>query len=329
MTRSMALLLGILINALSTNAQSVAPVSTEFQLPHKEKRNATEDVIRAFEAAPVESYVLDNGDEIVVDVWGRPELSAKHVIGPDGKITLPLVGVLRIAGETREEAQDTIRKALSSYYEGLAVTVKVDKYASFRVLILGRVGVPGALAFDTQPTLLDVLTRAAGLPIGGIGAEKAALVRCAIIRGRDKVIWVDLKPLLSQGRLDLNIRLARNDVVYLPDADDRLVYVLGYVKNPGAYHLSPNMAFMDALSLAGGPTEDAGQAHISLVRSSTNSQQEISLKEMIAGNANRNFSLEEGDIIYVPPRGMARVGYVLQKMSPLSGFAVIGSLITR
>ncbi|HTF70461.1 MAG TPA: polysaccharide biosynthesis/export family protein [Edaphobacter sp.] len=84
----------------------------------------------------MEAYVLDDGDELTVNVWGRPELTGKQVIGPDGQISLPLAGQITLAGKTREEARGAIAAALSRYYENLAVTVTVDRYTSFRIMIL-------------------------------------------------------------------------------------------------------------------------------------------------------------------------------------------------
>jgi polysaccharide export outer membrane protein len=303
-----------------------AQTSDAFQLPRQDRRNAAEDVIRQFEAPESESYRMDNGDDLSVDVWGRPELTGKHTIGPDGKITMPLIGSMQLAGKTREEAQAIISGALSKYYSDLSVTVGVDHYNSFRVFVLGRVGVPGAVVFDRQPTLLDVLAKSASLPIGGVSTDKSSLVRCAVFRGRERAIWIDLKPLLNQGRLDLNIRLARNDVVYLPDANDQLVYVLGFVKTPGGIHLTPSMSLMDALSLAGGPTEDAALQHMVLVRPRSGQKLEIPFKSLLDPKIRINYSLEEGDILYVPPRLMQKVGYVLQRVSSVTGFAVLGTI---
>ncbi|MES1258458.1 MAG: polysaccharide biosynthesis/export family protein, partial [Acidobacteriota bacterium] len=266
------------------------------------------------------------GDEITVDVWGHPELSAHHIVGPDGKITVPVAGVLAVAGMSREEAQKTIAAMLGKYYSDLAVTVRVDRYTSFRIYILGRVGSPGALQFESQPTLLDVITRAAALPIGGVGADKAGLGRCAVIR-RDQMIWIDLKTLVSQGNLSLNIRLSRNDLVYMPDAGDQLVYVLGEVQKPGAFRLTPDMSFLDAFSQAGGLNEDGVGDRIELVRSSSGAHQEISLKALLASPPARNTALEEGDIIYVPKRSLAKFGYVLQKAGPITSFAILGSIL--
>ncbi len=305
--------------AFCASAPSQTP---EFEARLKQRPITAADLVKQFEAPPLASYVLGPGDEMSIDVWGRPELSAKHVIGPDGKITLPIAGVVAVAELNREAAQKAVAAALSNYYADLTVTIRVDRYASYRVYVLGRVGNPGALQFESQPTLLDVVTRASGMPI--TGGEKAEPGRCAIVR-RDQMVWVDLKTLLNDGNLAMNIRLARNDLVYMPDATDRTVYVMGEVRRPGPFRLTPDMTLVDAYALAGGATEDATESHIELVRSVTGAHRELRLKDVLEGPQKLNYRLEDGDIIYVPRRTMAKFGYVLQKIGALAGFAVIGA----
>ena len=297
-----------------------------FRVQTKQNQISTDDVVRNFEAPKVVAYTLEPGDEISIEVWGHQDLSGHHVIGPDGQITVPVSGTLKLGGLTRDESEALIAKSLSAYYTDLSITLRIDRYTSYRVYVLGRVANPGALQFESQPTLLDVITRAGALPIGGAGAEKAGLGRCAVVRGRDKMVWIDLRTLLSQGNLSLNIRLARNDLVYIPDAGDQLVYVLGQVAHPGAFRLTPEMSFLDAFTQAGGVTEDAAADKIALVRGTNTSEREFKLKDLLANPRELNFALNEGDIIYVPERGLGKLGYVLQRASPIAGFAVIGSL---
>ena len=301
--------------------------NVEFHVQTKQSVFSPEEAIRAFEAPAVVAYTLEPGDELTVEVWGHTDLSGHHVIGPDGKVTVPIAGVLSLAGLTREEAEKAIAELLGRYYTDLSVRLRIDRYVSFHIYVLGRVANPGALQFESQPTLLDVVTRAGALPIGGSGAEKAGLGRCAVIRGRDKMIWIDLRSLLSQGNLSLNIRLARNDLVYIPDAGDQLVYVLGEVQHPGAFRLTPDMSFLDAFTQAGGLNEDANAEKISIVRAVSGAERQFSIKELLADRRELNFSLNEGDVIYVPERGMAKFGYVLQRVSPLTGLGIIGSLV--
>ena len=47
-------------------------------------------VLRDFEASANDPYELGRGDEISIDFAGRPELSSKRIVGPDGRVTMPL-----------------------------------------------------------------------------------------------------------------------------------------------------------------------------------------------------------------------------------------------
>ena len=307
----------ILLFARTALAQPPAP---EFRLPDKAVNASPMELLRQFEAAEETDYILGEGDEISLDAWGRPELGGRHKIGPDGCITLPYVGQLRFAGLTRGNAARSALKAWAPLYDGLAVTVQVLKYESNRIFVLGRVASPGVLHFDNQPTLLEAVTRAGGLPIGGIGAEKAALARCMVFRGRDKLVWIELRSLLNGSNLALNIRLQRNDTLYIPDSDDQLIYVMGEVRKPGAIRMTPDMTFLSALAQAGGPTEDARTGKVRVVRPSAGIEREFDLADFYRAGKSQNVALQDGDVIYVARSGFAKVGYVLQKLSPLTGW---------
>jgi polysaccharide export outer membrane protein len=306
-----------------------SPLLAQFAVRTETKTNSPEDIVRRFEAPEMISYTLGKGDEITVEVWNHPELSGKHVVGPDGKISLPVAGELALANLTRGDAQKAIAATLSRLYSDLAVTLRVDRYSSYRIFILGRVGNPGGLLFESQPTILDVITRAASLPIGGINADKGGLGRCAIIRGRVQMIWLDLKGLVADGNFGLNIRLQRDDLVYMPDAGDQLVYVLGEVQHPGAFRHTLSMSVLDAFTQAGGVTQDAADNKLEVVRGASGEQKEFRLKDLLSSPQSLNVALEEGDILYVPRRNLAKFGYILQKTSYITGFAVLGSLAAK
>ena len=96
------------------------------------------EALRKFEPGQDEEYHLGKGDEITVDFAGRPEMQAKLIVGPDGRITLPLAGDVMIADLTRAEAATAIESALAKFYTNLSVQVTVTKYTANRVLLLGR-----------------------------------------------------------------------------------------------------------------------------------------------------------------------------------------------
>src|SRR5579883_2144645 len=91
------------------------------------KLSAEEQALR-FDANAEEPYTLGEGDELSIDVAGHPDLSAKHIVGPDGKITVPTIGPVNIMGKTREEAAALISELLQANYRTVLVTVRVDKY---------------------------------------------------------------------------------------------------------------------------------------------------------------------------------------------------------
>ena len=313
----------------AANSKAAAPtLGPEFHAADKEHRLTSAEVVHEFEAGTEEPYQIGEGDEIAVEIWDRAELSGKHVVGPDGKITLPVSGNLHLAGLTREQAASAIHDALGPFYTDLSVNVRIERYTSSRIFILGRVSNAGALPFDKPPTLLEAITRAGSLPIG-LGTEKTTLTRCAVFRGRDRAIWIDLTELLAGGNLALNLRLKRNDLIYIPDSDDRQVYVLGEVLRPGPLRLTPRMSLMDAIAQAGGITPEAASSKLHLIRPRHEADRELSFQQLLRSNRELNVSLEDGDILYVPSRLMGRVSYWMQKVSPFSTFAVTGATVSK
>jgi polysaccharide export outer membrane protein len=300
-----------------------------FQMRLKNRAFTSAEMLKTFESPADENYRLGSGDEITIDVWGRAELSGKHQIGPDGRITLPVVGSVILTGLTREEGASAVVQAYSKFYTNLSATLNVDVYTSNQIFVLGRVSKPGAIIFDRPPTLLEAITRAGSLPVGGMGAENAQLTRCAVFRGRDQIAWIDLKALMTGANLSLNLQLQRNDIVYVPDADDQLVYVLGEVKIPGAIHLTPNMSLMDALSKAGGPTEDAARGKMHLIRPSRELNRQISFDQLLSPDPNLNIALREDDIVYVPKSNIGKLGYMLQRLGGFGNLLVVGSVLAK
>jgi len=269
---------------------------------------------------------LGAGDVLSLQVWGRPELSGRHTVGPDGAISVPMAGTTNVASLTREDAALRVRQGLERYYTDLNVQVAVEQANSQRVTVLGRVQNPGALNFDHPPTLLEALARAGSLPVVD---KQTALTRCAIFRGREKIIWVDLKRLLQGGQAHLNLRLRPGDLVYLPDAADTLVYVLGSVHRPGAYRLTPDMSVLAALATAGGPNEDAQPDEIGIYRPARRAVERISLQHLMDAGQRVNFALEEGDIVFVPKSGLAELGYVLRQLAAGLSLLTVGAALDR
>jgi polysaccharide export outer membrane protein len=287
------------------------------------------DALRNLEPQPNEEYRLGKGDEITVDFAGRPDLQAKLVVGPDGRISLPLAGDILLDGLTRGDASKAISAALASYYNNLAVQVTVTKYTANRVLVLGAVTNPGEVTFEGTPTLLEALTRS-GL---STGPNKPAAIpeRCAIYRGSNQVVWVQLRELVESGNPLADLRLRRDDVIFVPSNSERFVSVLGEVQHPGAVPLTTNSTLASILADAGGITEQAGNnAHIQIVDPATGSSRVLTFKDVLNPAKSLEVTLKPGEIIFIPRSGFNKATYALQRLTPifsLSTLAYLGAVL--
>jgi polysaccharide biosynthesis/export protein len=286
--------------------------------------SASAKAISQFDDITQTRYTIGPGDKVNVTVWARPELSGSHVVGPDGDIQIPFVGSVRVAELTPDQAGVKLSGVLSEYYVGAYATITMLSYSGNSVTVLGHVAHPGLLVFNDNPTLLEVLARA-GTPT--TESKATEVQRCAVFRGNDRALWLDLRPLYRGDDSALNLRMRRDDMVYVPQRSEQLIYVMGQVTKPGAYELTPNMSFLDALAQAGGPSDNAKPSQIVFARPRENIQQIIDFKNFIGGNGEANYTLKEGDIIYVPKSGIAKVGYVLQQLSPLTSSLLFGAAI--
>ncbi len=303
-------------------ASASTPQSVDSGPPNPQLKPNPLEALRKFEPAADEEYRLGKGDEITIDFSGRPELQAKLVIGPDGRITLPLAGEVMLAGLTRADAAAAVVEALGSYYANLAAQVTVTKYTANRVMLLGAVDHPGPMEFQGVPTLLEAVTRG-GLPT--VGPEKRPQIpdRCAIYRGSEQVLWVQLRELIESGSPLADLRLRRDDVIYIPDPSERFVSVMGEVQHPGAVPLTTNSTLASVLATAGGLTEKAGKAHIQIVDPVSGTTRSVSFNDLLKPAKSLEVTLKPGDIIYVPQSGFARVSYYLERLNPVTSMAMV------
>jgi len=293
------------------------------ELETSAKQFANADQLKQAASKIDSQYRLGPGDVFSFLVRGREDISREEiVVSPDGEVSLPRVGIVKVGGRTPAELTDEFTKFLSAYYDKPEVTLVMKRFNNNRVFVLGRVAIPGAVSFQGKGTLLEALSLAGGLPTD---QTKSFLSRCMIVRGDSIVMWIDLKELLERGNMGLNARLQNGDVIFIPQSEDQLAYVLGEVKTPGVVALRSEMTLLDVLMTAGGPTRDANTRDIFLVRTSEGkgAVQRISLSDIAAkGDFRKNYSLRDGDLIYVPQTGISKLSYFATQLQPF--FTILG-----
>jgi polysaccharide export outer membrane protein len=122
-------------------------------------------------AALAEGMVVEAGDVLRVTVAGAPDISREDArVDADGRIMLPGVGGIAVAGSDLDTIRETIAERLvaQDLLRQPTVMVEIAKYRSFYVG--GAVAKPGAVDFEPGLTVRHALILAGGLD--GKGAEK-------------------------------------------------------------------------------------------------------------------------------------------------------------
>lgn len=294
-----------------------APPGRDFtmKLPDKSPVFATKEEMEQARAEETPyQYRLGPGDVIGLNVWRRPELSEeKLIVSPDGFIAAPRIGMVNVEGKTPEEVKDAVTKALEVLYIKPEVTVQVHDFLNNKAYVLGNVNSPGLVRFTGRGTLLEGLALAGGVP------KDDRMARCSIIRGNSQVIWIDLQDLLVNGNMSLNAPIRNDDIIYVPERAQEMIYVMGEVKAPGAIRLYDGMSVLKAVMMAGGMMRSANTEKVFVIRQqdTKGTVVEINLKNLVEkADFSRNYTLMPNDIVYVSPSGMAKFNYTLEDIMP-------------
>ena len=104
----------------------------------------------------------------------------------------------------------------------------------------------------------------------------------------------------------------------------RRINVLGWVRNPGLYHVDATMTLADVLAMAGGVTDDGNVKKIALYRGGQQVPGVLSEQSLLA-----DLPLRSGDQLRVPQRSwMSRNSPVVIGAS-ISGVALIAAALLR
>lgn len=112
-------------------------------------------------------YQLGAGDLIAVTVYDEADMSLKKVqVGTEGKISMPLLGEITVAGLSVGELESRVTDLLlNGYLKKPKVTVSILEYRLFYVT--GQVKKPGAYNYIVDLTVRKAIAIAGGLTIRG------------------------------------------------------------------------------------------------------------------------------------------------------------------
>ena len=105
-------------------------------------------------------YKIGPEDVLDIAVWNNPAVSRAVQVRPDGKISLPLLNDVPVAGLTPMQVRDVLTKKLNEYVPSPEISVIVQEARSFNVSVVGEIKNPGRYELKGRATVLDALAKA-------------------------------------------------------------------------------------------------------------------------------------------------------------------------
>jgi polysaccharide export outer membrane protein len=165
-------------------------------------------------------YRIAPHDRLTIHFYKYPELSTSSrdyakddygiEVSSNGTINLPIVKTIRVAGYTKYELEQVLRRVYSPYLKDPSVKVEI---LNKRVYVTGEVKNPGSLEYVRYQSITPIK---AIIQRGGLTkyANPKAVKVLREVNGRYRLYNIDLTNMQSVARA--NIRLKPDDIVYVP-----------------------------------------------------------------------------------------------------------------
>lgn len=171
------------------------------------------------------------------------------------------------------------------------------------VQVLGQVARPGSYRLKANSRLTEALAMAGGITDSGDPSQVSLTRTSEEAAGVPRVVQVNVEDILAGKAGDADYRLKDGDIITVAEAERR-VLVVGEVQRPGIYEVRKGAFLMDAIALAGGPTDRAALESVAVFRGGkvTDSREvNIGMDNLLfKGDVKENPPVHGGDIIYVP-----------------------------
>ena len=190
-------------------------------------------------------YIVQQGDELVVTLWGSVDGDLRQVVDRSGRISIPRVGAIMVAGVRYADLPDVISRRVAMVFKNFQLSVGLGQIRGIRVFVTGFANKPGLMYVNGLSTLSHALFRAGGPAASGSFRD------VQLRRGGKTLARFDLYALLLDGDRTADQVLQPDDVIHVGPIGPQ-VAVIGSVNRPAVFELKPGESVDDVLRMAGG-----------------------------------------------------------------------------
>ena len=237
------------------------------------------------------NYVVGPGDELNMDLYGTKNTHLRLIVGRDGRVSVPELGPVNIAGETFANAKAQLESVVERRMIGVHASVTMGDTRTIKVFVLGDAKWPGAYTISGLGTITSALFAAGGVhPIG-------SLRNIQLKRHGELVRRLDLYDMLIRGDTTDDARLLPDDVIFIPPIGPT-VTVDGEVHRPAIYEIRNESSVADVVQLAGGLTPEADTGKLALTRIDANLHRVVLQVDLTAATG-KSEAVRNGDSLRV------------------------------
>ena len=247
-------------------------------------------------------YIVGSGDELQITLWGSVDADVRATVDRSGRISLPRVGSIMVAGTRYADLPDVVGRRVGQVFKNFQLSVGLGQLRSVRVYVTGFAKRPGAHQVSSLSTIVNVLMRSGGPSSAG------SYRKIELRRGGQTVASFDLYDLLLKGDKSADRIVQAEDVIYIGAVGPQ-VGLIGSVNKPAVFELKAGDTAQDVLAMAGGFTAVADRSRLTIESLADRDGQRIAqLRWPDEGKR----SLESGDVLRAFSQVDARLSTQLQ-----------------
>jgi len=159
-------------------------------------------------------YKIQSGDLLDITVWNEDRLTKQSRVLPDGTISFPLVGVLKVSEQSPAQVEALLKQQLSNLLSDPVVNIEVREASGNAVYVIGKVNAPGRFILNKPTDVLQILSMAGGF--GTYADTEAVRILRRDASGKTQVFEFDYEKLIRGKDLDKNIVLQASDTIIVP-----------------------------------------------------------------------------------------------------------------
>ena len=181
------------------------------QSPGKQKGTAEANACAPSKPGVETPYVIGPLDVLDVKVWNQAQLSGPVAVGPNGTISMQLIGEVKADGLTTQQVKEAISKRLVDFLNNPEVEVTLAKNNSKKFFVYGGVQRSGPYPLLEKTTIMDALSE--------VGFKDFANMKKITIQRGDQTCHFNYNDFRKGRNMDknVNIELRNGDRIFVPE----------------------------------------------------------------------------------------------------------------